>query len=122
RTAHPSNLWRPTGTIGVVGFLTAISQRRVNDGTCQLLFHACCGVVSNGCCDVSALRGAAGKLSPAPLPPPKPAIACTSCAFEATSGLAGAPVGVLAAKPPSCQSGPGAPKLADPTRVLPAMS
>src|SRR2546423_14075160 len=31
------------------------------------------------------------------------------------------PVGVLAAKPPSCQSGPGAPKLADPTRVLPAM-
>src|SRR5262249_823181 len=31
------------------------------------------------------------------------------------------PVGVLAAKPPSCQSGPGAPKPADPTRVLPAM-
>src|SRR5262249_29335468 len=31
------------------------------------------------------------------------------------------PVKVLAAKPPSCQSGPGAPKLADPTRVLPAM-
>src|SRR5436190_4167055 len=31
------------------------------------------------------------------------------------------PVGVLAAKPPSCQSGPGAPKSADPTRVLPAM-
>src|SRR5262249_26281667 len=41
-------------------------------------FHACCGVVSNGCCDVSAPRGAVFKLSPAPLPPPKPAIACTS--------------------------------------------
>jgi hypothetical protein len=40
--------------------------------------HACCGVVSNGCCDVSALRGAVFKLSAAPLPPPKPAIACTS--------------------------------------------
>jgi hypothetical protein len=42
--------------------------------------HACCDVVSNGCCDVSALRGPAFRLSPAPLPPPKPAIACTSCA------------------------------------------
>src|SRR5262245_3283686 len=37
--------------------------------------HACCGVVSNGCCDVSALKGAVFKLSPVPLPPPKPAIA-----------------------------------------------
>jgi hypothetical protein len=44
----------------------------------QLHFHACCGVVSNGCCDVSALTGAVFKLSPAPLSPPKPAIACTS--------------------------------------------
>jgi hypothetical protein len=40
--------------------------------------HACCGVVSNVCCDVSALRGAVFKLSPAPLLPPNPAIACTS--------------------------------------------
>src|SRR5215470_13985606 len=39
--------------------------------------HACCGVVSNGCCDVSAPRGAVFKFSAAP-PPPKPAIACTS--------------------------------------------
>jgi hypothetical protein len=39
--------------------------------------QACCGGVSNGCCDVSALRGAVFKLSPAPLPS-KPAIACTS--------------------------------------------
>src|SRR5262245_42730794 len=40
--------------------------------------HACCGVVSNGCCDVSALRGVAFMVSAPPLPPPKPAIACTS--------------------------------------------
>jgi len=40
--------------------------------------QVCCGVVSNCCCDGSAPRGPAFKLSPAPLPPPKPAIACTS--------------------------------------------
>jgi hypothetical protein len=28
-------------------------------------YHACCGVVSNRCCDVSALRGAVFKPSPA---------------------------------------------------------
>src|SRR5262245_8591775 len=39
--------------------------------------HACCGVASNCCCDVSAPRGAVFKLSAAPLPPPKPAIAWT---------------------------------------------
>jgi hypothetical protein len=39
--------------------------------------YACCGVVSNDCFDVSALRGAVFRFSPAPLPP-KPAIACTS--------------------------------------------
>jgi len=31
--------------------------------------HACCGVVSNGGCDVSALRGAVFKRSAAPPPP-----------------------------------------------------
>jgi hypothetical protein len=41
-----------------------------------------CGVVSNVCCDVSALTGAMFKASPAPLPPAKPAIACTSWAVE----------------------------------------
>jgi hypothetical protein len=41
--------------------------------------QACCGVVSNGCCDVSAPRATVFKLS-APPPPPKPAIACTSWA------------------------------------------
>ena len=40
--------------------------------------HACCGVVKNVCCDVSVPRRAVFKLSAAPLPPPKPAIACTS--------------------------------------------
>jgi hypothetical protein len=40
--------------------------------------HGCCGVVSNGCCDVSAPRGTAFKPSAVPLLPPKPAIACTS--------------------------------------------
>jgi hypothetical protein len=40
--------------------------------------HACCGVVSNGCCDVSATRAAVFRLSAAPLLPPNPAIACTS--------------------------------------------
>ena len=53
--------------------------------------HPCCGVVSNGCCDVSALRGAlAGYRAPAP---PKPAIACTSWASAAD------PVGEAGAKP-----------------------
>src|SRR5437588_2799059 len=37
-----------------------------------------CGVVRNDCCDVSAPTGAPFKKSAAPLPPPKPAIACTS--------------------------------------------
>jgi hypothetical protein len=40
--------------------------------------HPCCGVVSNGCCDVSALSEAVFKFSAAPLLAPKPAIACTS--------------------------------------------
>jgi hypothetical protein len=38
--------------------------------------QACCGVVSNGC--VSALTKPLFNPSAAPLPPPKPAIACTS--------------------------------------------
>jgi len=40
--------------------------------------QACCGVVRNDCCDVSAPRGAVFKLSPKPSPSPKLAIACTS--------------------------------------------
>jgi hypothetical protein len=40
--------------------------------------HACCGVVSNVCCDVSAPIGTVFKPSPVPLPPLKPAMACTS--------------------------------------------
>src|SRR5262249_54072941 len=40
--------------------------------------HACCGVVSNVCCDVSAPRGAAFNPSAAPLLAPKLAIACPS--------------------------------------------
>jgi hypothetical protein len=51
-----------------------VDRRQLSSGR----FHACRGVVSNGCCDVSALRGAAFKFWAAPLPPPKPAIACTS--------------------------------------------
>src|SRR5229473_1555417 len=39
--------------------------------------QACCGAARNVCCDVSAPRAAVFKLSAAPLPPPKPAIACT---------------------------------------------
>src|SRR6516225_2338717 len=70
--------------------------------------HAC-GVVSNGCCDVSAPRGAVFKLSPAPLPPPKPAIACRSCDVEPELPME--PVGGSAAKPPSCQFKPTAPVL-----------
>jgi hypothetical protein len=37
--------------------------------------HACCGIVSNVCYDVSALSGVVFKLSAAPLLPVKPAIA-----------------------------------------------
>src|SRR5262249_59301162 len=40
--------------------------------------HACCGGVRNVCCERSAPSGTVFKLSAAPLPPPKPAIACTS--------------------------------------------
>src|SRR5215831_6896240 len=42
--------------------------------------YACCGVVRNDCCEVSAPRPVEFKLSAAPLPPPKPAIPCTSWA------------------------------------------
>src|SRR5262245_33856331 len=41
--------------------------------------HACCGVVKKVCCDGSALRPAFNASAAAPAPP-KPAIACTSCA------------------------------------------
>jgi len=40
--------------------------------------HACCGVVNNGCCELSCATETTFKPSAAPLPPPKPAIAWTS--------------------------------------------
>jgi hypothetical protein len=40
--------------------------------------QACCGAISNVCCDVSAPRGAVFKLSPALLLPSRLAIACTN--------------------------------------------
>src|SRR6516165_6377582 len=67
--------------------------------------HACCGIVSNVCCDVSASRGAVFEVSAAP--PPKPAISCTS--WELEPELPMDPVGGSAAKPPSCQSVPTEP-------------
>jgi hypothetical protein len=70
--------------------------------------QACFGFVSNDCCDVSVLRGAAFKLSAGPLPPSKPAVACTSWPTLASS------VGGSAAKPPSCQSNPTVPNSAAP--------
>jgi hypothetical protein len=47
-------------------------QRKSSRRTARL--HACCGVVSNGCCDVSAPRGAVLN-GAAALSPPKLAIA-----------------------------------------------
>src|SRR6516225_4267215 len=81
--------------------------------------HAC-RVISNGCCDVSAPRGAVFKLSPAPLPSPKLAIACRSCDVELEPPME--PVGGSAAKPPSCQSKPTEPNAAAPVIWLLAMS
>src|ERR671936_1629964 len=78
--------------------------------------QACCGVVRNVCCDLSALTKPALKPSAAPLPPPKPAIACTSWPTLWSS------VGGSTAKPPSCQSKPTVPRLAAPIRVFPAIS
>jgi hypothetical protein len=40
--------------------------------------HPCCGVVNNCCCDASVVMTPAFIPSAAPLPPPNPAIACTS--------------------------------------------
>ena len=78
----------------------------------RLSRYACWGVVSSGCCDVSALRGAVFKPSPAPLPPPRPAIACTSCEVELELPMDA--LGGSAAKPPSCQSKPIEPNEAAP--------
>jgi hypothetical protein len=49
--------------------------------------QACCGAVSNVCCDVSAPRGTVFKPSAAPLVPPKPAIALTGSASLGAVGL-----------------------------------
>src|SRR6266478_3498232 len=60
--------------------LTAMCREGLLREQKQARRHACCGVVSNVCCDVSAPKGTVFRLSAAPLPPPKPAIACTSWA------------------------------------------
>jgi hypothetical protein len=53
-----------------------------------------CGVVSNGCCcDVSALTKPAFNPSAPPLPPPKAAIACTSCEVESPNAPMAPPSG-----------------------------
>jgi len=59
------------------GFNTSMSHRSSAPTRClwKRPPHAC-GAVRNVCCAVSAPRGTVFKLSAAPLPPPKPAIAC----------------------------------------------
>ena len=63
-----------------IAFLQALAFSAGGDGGSGLLEQSAkasalyahpCGVVRKVCCDVSALRGAAIKLSPAPLLPPK---------------------------------------------------
>ena len=49
--------------------------------------HTCCGVVSNGCYDVSAPRGAVLKLSAAPLLAPRPPSLLLSAASTSLKGL-----------------------------------
>src|SRR5262249_29222584 len=72
--------------------------------------YAGCGVVSNDCSDASAASAAISKSSATPLPPPKPAIACTSWATSLEPPMdALDAVGGSTAKPPSCQSKPTAP-------------
>src|SRR5262249_49996481 len=51
-------------------------QNRHSHGLSSSGAHACCGVLKNVCCGVSAPRGTA--VNPSPAPPPKPAIALTS--------------------------------------------
>src|SRR5262249_17057566 len=81
----------------------------------------CCGSVRKVCCDVSAPSAAAS--SPAPLPPPKPAIACASGATPLASPMdALDAVGGSGAKRPRCQSNPTAPRLAADVIMLLAMS
>src|SRR5262249_20911800 len=67
RTTHAgrgsSSFWTQRGPISRVS--TAI-------------YEWCCGVVRSCCCEGSAPKAAVFKLSAAPLPPPNPAIACTS--------------------------------------------
>src|SRR5262249_45446171 len=66
--------------------------------------HACCGVVSNGCCDVSAAESAAVLKPSAAPPPPKPAIACTSWAACPELPMnAAEPFGGSTAIPATCQ-------------------
>src|SRR5262249_60508191 len=85
--------------------------------------HAGCGVVSNDCSDASAANAAISESSAAPLPPPKPAIACASWATSLEPPMdALDAVGGSTAKPPSCQSNPTAPKPAADVIMLLAMS
>src|SRR5260221_254483 len=69
--------------------------------------HACCGAVRNVCCDVSTPAPAALRLSPEPLPPPKPAIVVRAEKFEA-SELPMDALGGLAANLPVWQPKPTA--------------
>src|SRR5262249_29467286 len=61
--------WHGAASLSRLGERGGLSGRR----------HACCGAVSNVCCDASVPSAAIFMLSPAPLPAPKLAIACTSC-------------------------------------------
>src|SRR5262249_12071494 len=72
--------------------------------------HACCGVVSNGCCDVS--EPSAGGFKLAAGPPPNPPHACPSWPPCLESPME--PLGGSTAKPPSDQSKPTAPNEAAP--------
>jgi hypothetical protein len=69
--------------------------------------HACCGVVRDCCCDVSALRGAVFEFSAPRCHRQIRPIACTSWDVELSE--LSVDVGGSTAKPPSCESKPTAP-------------
>src|SRR5262249_31603353 len=71
-------------------------QNRHSHGLSSSGAHACCGVLKNVCCGVSAPRGTA--VNPSPAPPPKTGIARTSLEGEG-SPLAIDPAGGSAAAP-----------------------
>jgi hypothetical protein len=71
----PTHSYEPTREAAMAAF-----AKRLAAGTLVSLAIAshACGVVRNVCCDVSAPATAGLRLSAAPLPPARPAIACTS--------------------------------------------